>query len=135
MKKMLEDISIQIRFQALTVCELLNSLCQNEQFNKLEFLQLTKINLSKSMSFSDAWLKSIDEWQNNTLRQEDLNLLKSIGTSLGNSDIEGQLCTIELHKENLDRLITTSIEEREKKGKLYRSLGILSGTFISIMLI
>ena len=135
MKQMLEELAIQIRFQALTVFELLNSLCRNMQLNELQFLVNVQENNIPGISFNEAWVKGIDEWSNNSLRKEDINFLKNVGSTLGNSDIDGQLSTLELHKENLDRLLESAIAERDKKAKLYRSLGILTGTFISIMLL
>ena len=135
MRQMLEELSIQIRFQALTVFELLQSLCGNIQLQELVFLNNVQENILPNISFYEAWIKGIDEWNNSPLRTEDISFLKNVGATLGNSDIEGQLSTLELHKENLERLLESAIIERDKKSKLYRSLGILSGTFISIMLL
>lgn len=132
---MLEELSIQIRFQALTVFELINSLCGNSQLKELEFLNSIKEKFEPNISFYDAWISGIDSWSNQPLNDEDISFLKNVGSTLGNSDIEGQLSSLELHKENLDRLLQKAISDRDKKAKLYRSLGVLSGTFISIMLL
>lgn len=131
--QMLEELSVQIRFRAATVYELLDYL--SESVGELEFLCFARAELAAGESFYCAWEKGLSLWQNTALHDEDRALLLSIGAKLGDSDVEGQLSTIELHKQHLSALLLIATEQRQKKGKLYRSMGVLGGVFIAIMLI
>ena len=64
-----------------------------------------------------------------------MQILADIGKNLGTSDIEGQISTLNLQRNELKILISSAETEYEKKSKLYRSLGVLVGAFISVMLI
>ncbi len=129
---MLEEISILIRYKALTVYQIIDSLKKNPSFSSLSFISNIEINLH--VPFKVSWEKSIDG-MTTSLTQSDIKLLKSFGASLGTSDIEGQLSTIEVFKGNFSKTEKDAISVYEKKSRLYRSLGVLAGAFISIMLI
>ena len=129
---MLEEISILIRYKAMTVYEIVETLKQNQIYNQLSFLNNFDNNMQ--IPFITKWEKNIDEMPT-ALTASDLKLLKSFGASLGTSDIDGQLSTIEVFKENFSKLEKDSIAIYEKKSKLYRSLGVLVGAFVSIVII
>lgn len=131
--RMLEELSVQIRFKASTVYELLDALANS--VGELEFLSLAQKRASCGESFFAAWEKGLADWRNSDIKEEDRALLLSIGEKLGDSDVDGQLSTIELHKQHLNTLLLSATEERKKKGKLYRSLGVLAGVFVAIMLL
>lgn len=130
---MLEELSIQIRYQSSTVAELLESLRQNPQLAQLSFFDTVQKNLCAGQPFADAWCTGVAHFSEISLQKEDTLLLKSIGLSLGTSDVEGQLSTLELHKSTVGQLLERAIAERDKKTKLYRSLGVLTGVFLSIL--
>lgn len=129
---MFDDILIMVRYKAMTVYDIITELRKKEISDTLSFLK--KIEFSSEISFSGNWSSSIDE-TDMPLSVEELNLLKSFGSSLGSSDIEGQISTIELYKHNFIALYKKACNDYEKKSKLYKSLGVISGAFIIIMLI
>lgn len=133
-KLMLEEISIQIRFRGLTVTELVQSLLRNQVLRECEFLSDVEKNLNAVKDFSKAWSISVDNWNIRGLKESDREFLKGIGCFLGCSDIDGQLSSLELSKEKLLILQRDSVEQCERKGRLYRSLGVLSGAFAAVML-
>ena len=69
------------------------------------------------------------------LEQEDKDILKNLGKLLGKTDIEGQLSEIELTSSFLDSQIKKAEQERERNGKLYKTLGVITGIGIVIVLI
>ena len=79
--------------------------------------------------FKMQWGKSIDSIKFSLLK-EDLDLLKSFGSSLGTSDIAGQISTIKIYKENFLKQKKEASDIFEKKSKLYRSIGVLAGAFV-----
>ncbi len=134
-RQMLEDISIQLRFKASTVYEILEYLDNNQVYSQLGFLHTANSNKDSFKSFGEIWSESIDGWVCSPLKKEDFSLLNSIGSSLGTSDIEGQLSSLELFKEKAKMYFESAASEHDKKSKLYRSLGVLSGIFVSVMIV
>ncbi|MEG0615729.1 MAG: stage III sporulation protein AB, partial [Oscillospiraceae bacterium] len=123
-RQALEEISIQIRFKALTVFELLDELTKNPAFGELSFLKIAESS-PHNIPFSETWRNSLNDWKENSLKKEDIDLITDIGTNLGCTDIEGQLSTLELQKTKIEFLHKTALEEYQKKSKLYKSLGLL----------
>lgn len=69
------------------------------------------------------------------LQKEDKAPLYYLGDSLGKSDIEGQTAVITLALERLSHRADAAREEYERRGRLYRTLGILVGAAVGIILI
>ena len=68
------------------------------------------------------------------LKNEDIELIKSLGTLLGKTDIEGQMSEIEQFKTMLETQIKIAEEEKNKNSKMYKSLGTIIGLAIVIVL-
>ena len=87
-------------------------------------------------SAKEAWEKALDESKSKKdLNEEDINVLKSLGKMLGNTDIEGQVSQIELTENLLNDKILEAQESKRKNTKLYKTLGIAAGLAIAIILI
>ena len=104
-RKMLEEISIMIRFNSFTLKEIIFEL-------------------------ENSGLKEDD-----ILSESEKKLLTEIGYSLGTSDIDGQLSTLNIYKARLDELIEEESEKYRIKGKMYRSLGVMFGAMIGILIV
>lgn len=80
-------------------------------------------------------------WQNasdiilNKIKQEDLVIIKNFGKLLGKTDKLGQISEIEVTSNLIDKQIKKAEEEKNKNEKLYKSMGIVSGLGICIILI
>lgn len=129
---MFEEMSVLIRFKALTVYELADELKQNSMFCSLDFLNL--LSRSETQSFSYQFSDAVNRSQC-CLNEDDKSLLKSFGNSLGNTDVDGQLSSILVFKSNFEEKGRQAKNEYLKKSRLYRSFGILGGMFISIIVI
>lgn len=130
-KCMLEQISVLIRYKVLTVYEIIDELKDNDICRRLPFIN--NFNKIKDESFYNQWCKSIDT-SDTSLKDEDKKVLKSFGSFFGSSDVDGQLADIKVFAENIDNITVKAKEDYEKKSKLYKSLGVVAGAFISIML-
>ena len=91
-------------------------------------------NKMKNMNAMDAWNKSLDE-ANTSLKKEDIQNIKSLGKILGQTDKEGQLSNIEVTESFIEMQITKAKKEEEKNAKMYKTLGIILGMAIVIILI
>jgi stage III sporulation protein AB len=93
-------------------------------------------NLSISGITADtAWEKAVRENSSKLgLNKEDQSILITFGKMLGNSDLEGQLHNINLVSSQLKLQELKAEEMRQKNEKMYRSLGVLSGLAITVVL-
>lgn len=88
----------------------------------------------ESKSAGDAWNSSLDTTVTN-MKEDDIGIIKNLGRLLGKTDIEGQLNEIKLVNNFLDTQIRTAEDEKNKNEKMYRTLGIVAGITITILLI
>jgi stage III sporulation protein AB len=69
------------------------------------------------------------------LNKEDEQVLLSFGRSLGNTDLDGQIRNIRLTLGQLAMQERKAEENRKKNESMYRSLGILGGMAVVIVLV
>lgn len=84
-------------------------------------------------SIENAWGKAV-EFGAKTIAKEDREILKMFGKLLGKTDKNGQISEIELTQAFLEKQIKKAELEKNKNSKLYKSLGILLGVGIVIIL-
>lgn len=90
----------------------------------------------KNESASSSWEKALEECKDNTnLNNDDIEILKNLSKTLGNTDLEGQVSSIKLTSNFLDNQIKISQEEKNKNSKLFRTLGAGIGISIAIILV
>ena len=95
-----------------------------KNFNKIESREDTNI----------AWNKTVEE-SCFEFTNEDKEVLKLLGKMLGKTDKTGQISQIDLVDNFLDKQILEAEEEKNKNEKLYRTLGIVCGLVIAIILV
>ncbi|MDR0978745.1 MAG: stage III sporulation protein AB [Lachnospiraceae bacterium] len=81
-----------------------------------------------------AWENALDECTA-SINNDDKNALKQLGKLLGKTDIDGQISEIELTETFLNIQIIEAEKEKEKNQKLYKSLGVIGGLGIVIILL
>ena len=82
----------------------------------------------------EAWNEAINVTFT-ALKQEDIEIIKGLGRMLGKTDINGQISEIELVNEFLETQIKEAEYEKNKNYKMYKTLGIVVGIAIVIILI
>lgn len=86
--------------------------------------------------FKKVWSESIYKAKEKLdLTQEDIDIIESMGKTLGTTDIEGQIKEIEIIKDFIENQIEKAEEERKKNEKMYKMLGGIAGIGIVIILI
>ncbi len=88
----------------------------------------------ESKPAGEAWNSSLDIISTN-MKKEDIDVIKNLGRLLGKTDIDGQINEIKLVNSFLDTQIKNAEEEKNKNEKMYRTLGIVAGMTITILLI
>ena len=88
------------------------------------------------LSAQEAWRKALgEEVASARINQEDKDAVLSFGASLGQTDVEGQIKNISLTMCQIRTQVQRAEEERKKNEKLCKSLGIMAGAAICIILI
>lgn len=91
-------------------------------------------NNMKEMSAGEAWRKALLISKNN-LNKEDVATIQNLSRLLGQTDIEGQISEVEVVNDFLTVQLENASEERRKNEKMYRTLGLVTGLTIAIILI
>ena len=124
-------LKIDLRYNKSQLCDMFDRVCSSSKFNNLNFLNSLKGNMA-NMTFPDAWEKSIIDW-NSSISSDDKALLKSMSGILGASDSSGQIMALEHIEHRFKISLQSAIEVYNKKGKLFRSLGILIGLAVLVI--
>lgn len=82
----------------------------------------------------NSWCEAIDR-NSSTLLMEDKEIIKMMGKLLGKTDIKGQVNEIELTESLIKKQIEKAELEKNKNVKLYKTMGVVLGLGICIILI
>ncbi len=131
-KNALNMFKTKVKFTYDPIPDVFNEIakCCNSKIGKV--FEIASYNM-KSFPAGDSWNRAIDK---NILdiNEEDKNILKELSKLLGQTDIEGQISQIELTSSFLDEQIRKAERERDKNEKMYRTLGMIIGLAIVIVL-
>ena len=87
------------------------------------------------MSVNNAWKQALDEeiyYLN--MKNEDFDVIETLGNTLGKTDIDGQINGLNQFKERLSIQIKQAELEKNKNSKMFKSLGTIVGLVIVILL-
>lgn len=132
-RELLTQISVLVRYRGLDVYEISRELVTSDRFKQLEFLKKLPSEYKPDIDFRVKWAEAVNS--DSCIGADEKKLLCSFGAGLGTSDTQGQLMSIEGTIEALRRIEDKRSEEYSRKGKLYRSLGMLFGVMTGILLI
>ena len=119
--------AIMIRYRCLDVYELIRNARMSGKYPSLtETYEVGE-------DFRKAWSQAVAGEA--TIPQEERRLLSEFGTIIGASDAEGQQKSLSAFEKEAEQLAVMRRETYLKKGKLYRSVGLLFGLMGAILLI
>lgn len=132
-KSALNIVNTKIRYTYEPIGEICTQISKmnNSNIGKL-FNEVKK--LLNSYSVTEAWNIAIDTYGNN-FSKDDKNIIKSLGKMLGKTDASGQQSQILELQEFLNIQIEKAETDRNKNEKLYKSLGMVIGIAIIIILV
>ena len=89
----------------------------------------------EEMGVAKAWKKAVlDSRKNLGLKESDAEILVGFGENLGRTDREQQTKNIKHLQVLLERAQHEADEDYQRSARLYRSMGILGGIFIAVIL-
>ena len=131
-KNALNMFKTKIKFTYEPIPEIFEEISKQIQTNTGRIFKLASCNM-EVLTAGDAWNMAVDT-NILSINEEDRNILKNLSKLLGQTDIEGQINQIELTSEFLDEQIQKAEKEKVKNEKMYRSLGVVLGLAIVIIL-
>lgn len=132
----LNMLETEIRFALCTLPEafLKISVLVDEKISDIFRTAAEKMQETRVNAFL-AWKSALEEKRPLlALNNEDFLILESLGASLGNADVENQVKSIRLVVERLKNQECKAEEEKTKSGKLLKSMGVLAGLTLVIIL-
>lgn len=133
MQSALNMLETKIKFTYSPLPDIFVEISEHVNPNISHVFRIASIKMD-NMNATDAWEQAIDISYTN-LNKEDINTIKRLGKLLGKTDVEGQVSEIKLVKKFLETQIDKAEIECNKNEKLYRTLGVVSGMGIVIILI
>lgn len=128
----LNTLKTYIRFNSGEIRELVISCADSKP---LEPIRATVEN-TPDKQFSQVWQQAVAAIPTSTgLSKEDKQLLLEFGSALGTTDVEGQINHIDLYSTLFQTALDDAIDNYVKKSKLYKMLGLFSGTATALMIL
>lgn len=132
-KAILNIFENKIKFTQSPLEEIFEIIAENCTENNIKnIFQILAQN--KNTSIRKSWENTISIAET-SLNDEDKKILMDMGKSLGTTDVDGQVSNIKITSTFIDKQIEKAEKEKEKNVKMFRTLGIVSGIAIIIILI
>ena len=134
----LDLLETRVKYTYDTIADSFNFIASNMNTKAYRIFMITASLLTenKTMSAGDIFRSVLEEESIFlSLDKEDKEVLKGLGTSLGQMDLEGQLKNISLIKQLLENRLEDALEVKSKNFKLSRNMGVFVGLVIMIILI
>lgn len=128
---MTDKMSTMIKYRSYDVFELCDEIKKDDTLYEMDFVSFSDIN---GIPFSELWENGIKKW-NVPIKNNERNIYFEIGKTLGTTDAEGQISSLKLFDTEIAKMLSDAEKEYSEKSKLIKMLGVLSGAFVSIMLI
>ena len=96
----------------------------------------TDIYKNLGMDLEAIWIKNVDELLSNSpFTKEDLKIIKELGKSLGKIDFINQEKIFKYIGKRIELQLKEAEEQRDKKSRVYKNLGVAAGVMIVVILI
>lgn len=132
-KNILNIIKTKIKFTYEPLGEIFKQISQDKTttIEKIFDNMVLQLNIKR---VEEAWCNCIQN-ADISINQEDKEILKKLGKLLGQTDVDGQVSEIEVTEKFLDMQIIKAEESKKKNQKISKTLGIVVGLVIVIILI
>lgn len=132
-KNALNMFKTKIRYTYEPIPEIFQEISENLEPN-VGFVFNQAAQKMNKLAAGEAWELAL-KMDNLNIEEEDRNALKNLGKLLGQTDLDGQISQIEMTSSFLDNQIKLAEEQKNKNEKMYRTLGMIMGIAIVIIVI
>ena len=133
-KNALNMFKTKMRFTYEPIPEIFKEISKGVNSNIGSVFNIASNNM-KLLTAGRAWELAIESTSMLNINDEDKKALQNLSKLLGRTDVQGQLSQIEITESILDEQISKAEIEKRKNEKMYRSLGVIIGLAIVIILI
>lgn len=132
----LEMISSDIRYFASPVDALMRKVDSMPEYRELLLFGLCAQELTHTRDLQRAWERALAEAKPRlALDEGDRETLLWFGRVLGTTDVEGQTASCERYAALLRQRLEAARRDRQTRGRMYASLGLLAGVFLFVVFI
>lgn len=124
----------RLKYMRPSIDSLVNQAASAEEFAKLGFLAECGEKMRTGESFSESWRESVSR-NANALGKQSAAIVADLSGILGRSDLESQLAALEYGKSMLETRLVEAREYASRHGRLYRTLGVLAGLGLAVLII
>lgn len=129
-------ISTEIRYCASPTEAIMEKLNSMDEYKPLKIFGNFEKRILVQRDFEKAWQDSVRESAPSlALNTDDLEAMCWFGRVLGATDVEGQLGNCERFSALLKQRLAGAREDLKKRGRMYYSMGVLTGAFLIILLL
>lgn len=93
------------------------------------------IRKKKTVTLCEIWSSHIKELRGTYLTKKNLERLKCFGKEFGNMYKDMQVTALDMYIDELEKEIRELDDKRNENLKLYRTLGIMAGIFVAVVLL
>ena len=131
---MIQTMCNELRFRQTPVEEMLLLLKADPVAGQLPFWESLSgpLNLCPLPQAFENWTQQPGS---TGFEKEDIQVLCQVFSVLGTTDLEGQISTLKLQQQALAQHLEQAQGAYQKYSKLYRTLGLMSGVCIAILLL
>lgn len=132
----LSFIATEIRYFASPTPVIISKIKSKEEYAGLHVFEICEKNLLTTHDFKKSWTSALDaSKQYLSLDAGDIETLKCFGNTFGTTDIEGELANCEHYINSMKVRLESARIDKTKRGRMYSSLGLLTGVLIAAVLI
>lgn len=132
-KNALNLFKTKIRYTYEPIPDIFKEISENVNSNISDVFR-NAANKMDILAAGDAWNLAL-KIDTLNINDEDRNVLKNLSKLLGKTDLQGQINQIEMTSDYIEEQIQKAEKERSKSERLYRTLGMIIGMAIVIILV
>ena len=102
-------------------------------YSRKENIFVNTVNFMNEKSVNDSWILAVEK--ESSFTDEDKSIIKMFGKLLGKTDKSGQINEINVTSKLVDNLIEKAENEKNKNYKLFKTLGVVVGIGICIIIV
>ncbi|MBR7037937.1 MAG: stage III sporulation protein AB [Oscillospiraceae bacterium] len=128
-----EDAAALIRCLQPELPDMLLELAEKPIYRRFTFLRTAGEGMCPGTPPADVWTAAVEA--DTAVPREARPILVRLGTTLGTTDVTGQLAVLSLIRTELAQTAAAAKERSRTQGQLFSRLGLLGGAMVAVLLL